>query len=156
AGRDRDADRRQRRRQVDAADDDLRDAAGAPRRHPLRGPRHHEYADLRDHAAGDRPITRGPADLPAHDRDGESADGRADGGSDEVRRRRREGLRPVPDPEAAATSARRNALGRRTADARDRPRTHEPAAAAAPGRAVARPGTTDRETDLPGHPRYQP
>ena len=78
AGRDRHADRRQRRRQVDAADDHLRLAAGAPGRHRVRRQRHHANADLRDHAHGHRPVAGRPAHLPAHDRDGKSADGRAD------------------------------------------------------------------------------
>src|SRR5262249_24032704 len=47
-------------------------------------------------------------------------------------------------------------VGRRAANAGHRPRAHEPAAAAAAGRAVARPGAADREADLPGHPRHQP
>ena len=50
-GRDRHPDRRQRRRQVDAADDDLRPAAGVARAHRLRGRGHHPLADARDHRA---------------------------------------------------------------------------------------------------------
>ena len=62
------------------------------------------------------------------------------GGREDVRRRSAQGLRAVPAPEGASRPARRHALGRRAADAGDRPRADEPAEAAASRRAVARPG----------------
>ena len=71
------------------------------------------------------------------------------------RRRSRARLRPLPDPAPAPGTARRHAVGRRAADAGDRPRADEPAAAAAARRAVARPRAADREADLRGHPRDQ-
>ena len=49
--RDRGADRRQRRRQIDPDDDDLRQSARARGPHHLRRPRHHAAADARDRPA---------------------------------------------------------------------------------------------------------
>ena len=75
-GRDRHPDRRQRRRQVDPDDDDLRQPA-RPRGHDhLCGPRHHAPADARDRPPVDRAVAGGTAHLPAHDRLREPADGR--------------------------------------------------------------------------------
>ena len=56
----------------------------------------------------------------------------------------------VPAAGRAARAARRHAVGRRAADAGDRPRADEPAAPAAARRAVARPGAADRAPDLRG------
>ena len=58
SGRDRRPDRRQWRRQVDADDDDLRQAARPRRPDPVRRPRHHRSADPRDRAAAHRAIAR--------------------------------------------------------------------------------------------------
>ena len=52
--------------------------------------------------------------------------------------RQRDRVRVFPAPEGAAQAARRLSVGRRTADARDRPRVARPAAADAARRAVAR------------------
>ena len=64
-------------------------------------------------------------------------------GSSRRQGRHREGLRDVPHPQGAASPGGRDALGRRTADARGRPRHHGPAEASAPGRAFARAGPAD-------------
>ena len=53
-------------------------------------------------------------------------------------------VRDVPRPRRAAHAAGREPVGRRAADARRRPGADEPAAAALPRRAVARPGPDDR------------
>jgi ABC-type branched-subunit amino acid transport system ATPase component len=45
----------------------------------LQRARHHEPADPRNRAAGDRAVARGAAHLPAHDRVRKSADGRLAG-----------------------------------------------------------------------------
>ena len=56
----------------------------------------------------------------------------------------------VPGAGASPRSARRHALGRRAADAGDRPRADEPAPAAAARRALARPCPAHRQADLRG------
>ena len=61
-----------------------------------------------------------------------------------------------PGAVAAPRPARRHAVGRRAADAGDRPRADEPAAAAAAGRALARPRPAHRQADLRGDRRAQP
>ena len=75
-GRDRRADRRERRRQVDADDDDLRQSAARAGAITFDGEDitrlpTHEIVRLRHRA-----VARGPAHLPAHDGAGEPADGR--------------------------------------------------------------------------------
>ena len=62
----------------------------------------------------------------------------------------------VPAAEGAHQPARRHAVGRRAADAVDRPRADGAAQAAAARRAVARPGAADRQADLRRRPRAQP
>ena len=65
-------------------------------------------------------------------------------------------LHALPAAGKAHRPARRHAVRRRAADAGDRPRADEPPSPAAARRAVARPGATDREADLPRHPRIEP
>ena len=65
------------------------------------------------------------------------------------------GLRTVSAAEGAARPARRHAFGRRAADAGDRARADEPAAAAPARRAVARPRAADRPADFRRHPQAQ-
>ena len=60
-----------------------------------------------------------------------------------------------PAAQGAPSSARRHALGRRAADAGDRPRADGAPEAAAARRAVARLGAADREADLRGDPCAQ-
>ncbi len=124
-----------------------------------RRPGHHRRADARDRAAAHRAIAGGPADLPAHERGGKPADGR--------RRHRMQRGRPreaglervfalFPRLKERIDPARRHAVGRRAADAGDRPRLDEPAAAVDAGRAVARAGAADRAPDLRRHPHAEP
>src|SRR5215813_13164432 len=146
--RDRGLDRRERRRQVDADDDDLRQSARARGTHYLRRPRHHRAADARDRAAEDRAGAGGPPHLRAHDRAGEPADGR--------RRRRLRGLsgrrgtrvRAVSPAQGAPRPERRHALWRRAADVGNRPRAHGPAAPSASRRTFARLGAAHRAADF--------
>ena len=107
--RDRHADRRQRRRQVDADDDDVRQSARARGRDPVRRPRHHPHADARDRQAAHRAVARRPPHLPAHDGAGKSADGRDRLGRHAFRRRSRARLRAVPAARTAHQPARRHA-----------------------------------------------
>ena len=130
-GRDRHADRRQRRRQVDADDDDLRQPARARGRDHLRRPRHHATADARDRAAAHRAVAGGPPHLPAHDRAAKTC--RWARSIDELRAFRRRTCERVftlfPRLKERLRPARRHALGRRAADAGDRARADEPARA---------------------------
>jgi hypothetical protein len=125
-GRDRHADRRQRRRQVDADDDDLRQPRGA------RGP---IVFDGRDITAlptheimrlSHRPVAGGPPHLPAHDGLENLQMGAASPIPGAFRGGSRAVFDAVPAPEGAARPARRHAVGRRAADAGDRPRADEP------------------------------
>ncbi len=84
AGRDRHPDRGQWGRQVDADDDDIRQAPRARRPHRVRRPRHHPIADPRDRTASHRPVAGRASHFRAHDRAGEPADGRARGRSPTV------------------------------------------------------------------------
>ena len=68
----------------------------------------------------------------------------------------RQGLSLFPDLEGSAQTARRHAIGRRTADARHCPSPDGPAEIAAARRTVARLGPDDRRQDLRGHPRLEP
>ena len=120
------------------------------RHDPARRRGHHGAADARDRAARRGPGARGPAHLPAHERVREPADGRHAGRAGAFPARPRPRVRDVPAARRAARPARRHAVGRRAADAGDRPRADEPAAAAAARRAVARPGAADRAADLRG------
>src|SRR5580658_1916992 len=92
-------------------------------------------------AAGRRPCTGEPAPLfPAYGR-GEPADGRLRRlGAPGFRRAPRLGLCTLSAPLRAPPAARRNHVGPRAADVRDRPRTDVEAAAAADGRTLGRPG----------------
>src|SRR5690606_40795345 len=66
-----------------------------------------------------------------------------------------EGLRLLPGAARAPGPARRAALGRPAADARDQPRADEPAATAAARRALARAVAPAGEGDLHDHPAAQ-
>ena len=103
------------------------------------GPRHHASADPRDRAAAHRAVSRGPAHLPAHDGAREPADGRRDRRRPLISRRPGAGVCSLSPAQAAPRPARRHALGRRAADARDRPRIDGRPQAAAARRAFARP-----------------
>ena len=150
-GRDRDPDRRQRRRQVDPADDDLRQPAGAHGHDQARRRGHHAACrPTRSCAAAWRRSPEGRRIFPRMTRVREPADGRGHRRPGAFPARPRARLRHVPAPGRAARAARRHAVGRRAADAGDRPRPDEPAAAAAARRAVARPGAADRAADLRG------
>ena len=150
-GRDRDPDRRQRRRQVDAADDDLRQPARARRARSC------STARTSPHLPTHEIVRRGVAQVPEGRRIFPrmtvfenlqmGAIARRPGAFPARSRAR---LRHVPAPRRAARAARRHAVGRRAADAGDRPRADEPAAPAAARRAVARPGAADRAADLRG------
>ena len=121
--RDRHADRRERRRQIDADDDDLRQAARARGHDHVRRARHHAAADARDRAAAHRAVAGGPPHLLAHDRAGKPADGRGRRRASRISTQDLEThLHAVPAPEAAPAPARRHAFGRRAADAGDRAR----------------------------------
>ena len=65
-----------------------------------------------------------------------------------IRCRSRPRAGAVPAPQGAPHPARRHAVGRRAADAGDRARADEPAAALAARRAVARAGAADRAADF--------
>ena len=111
----------------------------------LDGAGHHPSADARDRAARRRPGARGPAHLSAHER-----------ATKTCRWAPSSPIRRISGKISTACStmfpmlaerrraARRHAVGRRAADAGDRPRPDEPAAAAAARRAVARAGAADR------------
>ena len=98
------------------------------------------HADPRDRQAAHRAIARRPPHLRAHDRAGKPPDGRDRRRSRPLRRRPRTRVCTLfPLLEEAPAPARRHALGRRAADAGDRPRADEPPSPAAARRAVARP-----------------
>src|SRR5213078_2764596 len=124
-GRDRGAHRSERRRQDHAPQDDR--GAGRPpkRRDSLRGPAHRRSRGARPCAAGRGARPRGAAALQPPDRRREP-----DPGDLHQRRSRppagdaRPGLHALPRPPRARPPARRDTLGRRGADAGDRPRAH--------------------------------
>ena len=66
-GRDRHADRLERRGQIHAHDDDLRRSARAIRPDRFRRARHRQAAHARNHAAFHRAVARRPAHLSPHD-----------------------------------------------------------------------------------------
>ena len=156
AGPDRDHHRLERRRQVDAADDHLRQPEGVQGPGGLRGPRHHAAGHLRHRQSRHQPGARGPPDLLADDGLREPADGRGPQPGPLVRPGRREGLHPVPAAEGAPQPARRHAVRRRAADAGDRPRAARPAQDAAARRAVAGHRADPGAADLQGDRRDQP
>ena len=65
-GRDRDADRRERRGQVDDAAVDQRPQSSVARDDPFPGPRHHEHARASDREDGHLAVARRSPALPAH------------------------------------------------------------------------------------------
>ncbi len=142
-GRDRHADRRQRRRQDDDA---ARSISGivpprAGRDLLPDGKRHHRDARAPGRLDRHRPVARGPADLPAHDGASRTCEMGAFTRKDNaaIARRRRARLRDVPAPaRSAMQQTGGHAVRRRAADARHRPRADGPAPAAAPRRALAR------------------
>ena len=107
--RDRDLDRRQRRGQVHAADDDLRHTARGRGPRAVRRLRYQRPADAPHHARGHRARAGRPAHLPAHERLGESADGRAYGKASALRARTWSGCSPCsrPSNRAAISAAAR-------------------------------------------------
>ena len=130
--------------------------------HPKQGTVELEGKDISNVAsaqarrAGHRPRARGPADLLAADGAREPPDGRlsrASQGRDRGGRRAR--LRAVPAAQGARRAEGRHAVGRRAADARDRPGADDAAAGPAPRRAVARPVADPRPADLRDHPGDQ-
>ena len=154
-GRDRRPDRRQRRRQIDADDDGVRQSAGPRRRNPFRRPRHYRAADARDRQAPHRAIAGGPAHFFAHDGDGKLADRRHRHRCSQHRSRRGTRIRPVSAAAGTPQAARRYVVRRRAADAGDRARADEPAAAHPARRAVARSGAAPRATNLRRNPRAE-
>ncbi len=156
-GRDRHADRRQRRRQVDADDDDLRQSARA------RGPHHSSTAATsrscrrtRSRACDIAQSPEGRRIFPRMTVLRKPADGRRRRSASRISTRTSSACSTLfPRLKERIAPARRHAVRRRAADAGDRPRADEPAAAAAARRAVARPRAADREADLRGHPRPQ-
>ena len=148
AGRDRRRARFERRRQVDAQQRHQRHHQ-APRR-ARSGSRagHHgrcaaEIVEARNFAGAG-----GPADLP----EPEVKENLELGGFPSRRERTgaqfRAHLRDLPAPSRAAGAARRHAVRRRAADARDRPRPDGRAEAADPRRALARPLAADGGGDV--------
>ncbi len=99
----------------------------------------------------DRAGAGGPPDLLPPHRDGEPPDGglHAEVGGDQGGHRAR--LRALPAPEGAVEPEGRDALGRRAADARDRPGDDGAAAGPPSRRALARPRADPRPADLRDH-----
>ena len=104
-GRDRDPDRRQRRRQVDPADDHLRQSARPRGAIRFDGQRHHRLPTHEIVAPRHGPGARGPPHLPAHDGAGESADGRRTSPTGAFRRRPGRVFALFPRLRSGATSA---------------------------------------------------
>src|SRR5581483_8648616 len=103
-----------------------------------------------------RPVPRGAPRLPAHDGHGEPGAGRLrPPGPGADRARRRAGLHPLPAAEGAGEPEGRHAVGRRAADAGDRPRADGPADGAAARRAVDGALADPGGDDLPGDPGHQ-
>ena len=106
---------------------------------PARRPGHHAAADARDRAPRHRPGAGRPAHLPAHERATRTCRWAP---SSPIRRISQQDLERVFAlfPRLAERREQRGGtlVGRRAADAGDRPRADEPAAAAAARRAVAR------------------
>jgi len=104
-----------------------------------------------------RPGRRGAADLPDHERARESRDGRRDqAGAARAAAIARARLCALPAPRRAAPPGRRHAVGRRAADAGDRPLPDGPAAPRHVRRALARPRPAGRARRLRHHPPAQP
>ena len=143
AGRDPGAARAERRRQdLDHAGDHgpCRDQVG---RRARRRDRHHPHTGAGARRARSRPGAGGAAAVLRSHRGGEP-----DGRRLQPQPRRRDAqprarAHAVPPARRAAQPARGLAVGRRAADAGDRPRSHVRAAAAAGRRAVARPDAQD-------------
>src|SRR5262249_27352391 len=113
---------------------DIRNARDGGRR-----PRGHGGAPHR--GARRRPRAGEPPPVPAHDRRGQSADGRLRAvRAPEFSPPARGRLRAVPAYARAPPPAGRQHVGGRAADVRDRPGAHVRAEAAPPGRAVRRAG----------------
>ena len=112
--------------------------------HPRRGHVVFEGKDISRTAAHQLVVRRhrsrpgGTPDLPADDRPREPPDGRLHPRPEDDRARPRPGDGPLPAAPRADPPARRDAVGRRAADAGDRPGAHVRAASPAPRRAVAR------------------
>ena len=156
AGRDRHADRRQRRRQVHADDDDLRQPRAA-RAHPVR--RAADITSCRPTRSrdGHRAVAGRAAHLPAHDGSGEPADGRPIAKRAQLSRRISSAssrcsrvLKERSDQRGGTLSGGEQQM---LAIAR---RADGPAAAAAARRALARPRAAHRQADLRDDPGAQP
>ena len=147
---------RERRRQVDHAQDDLGTAAPAQGHHPVRRRRPDAPQRDADRQGGRRPVAGGPAPVRAHDRDREPRDGRLPAyGQGGHRRGSRARLRSLPAPRRAPLAEGRHALGRRAADVRDGPGAARAAAPAAAGRALDGSRARARRAHLRGHRRDQ-
>ena len=105
--------------------------------------------------AGDRARARGPRHVRRPHRDGEPQARRVHAPRPLGEGGHRAHRRVLPVDDRARRPARRDALGRRAADARARARAHEPPAAPPPRRAVARARADDRARVLPDRPRAQ-
>src|SRR5437763_8516490 len=154
-GRDRHADRRERRRQDDHAPRRGGRHAPAQRTHRLPRPGRHAHAGTRARARRRRARPRGPQRIPGAHRAREPRDGRlqAAARAEAARRAARAHAEDVPAPARARRSSRRHALGRRAADARARARPHVRAAAPVHGRAFARPRAARGAGHLQEHSR---
>ena len=154
--RDRDPDRSERRRQVDDPALDQRAQPPARGDDRLQGTGHHERVPAQRREDGHQPVARGPAALPAHERDREPRDGRlpaqrpqGDPGVDRPR------LRALPEARRAQEPEGGDDVRRRAADVRDRSRADGPAEAAHARRAVDGPRADLRREDLRDHPGDQ-
>src|SRR5439155_5753021 len=127
-------------------------------RHGRRRSRGHSGAS--DRRARGRPRPGESPPVPAHDGRGQSEDGRLRAGrAPEVPPPARGRLRAVPADARAPPPARRQHVGRRAADVRDRARADVRAEAAPPGRAVRGAGAGSRRAGVRAgqpHPRQRP
>ena len=123
----------------------------------FRRPRDPRHGPRPGDAARPQPRARGARGVPVPLRAREPAHGRLHA---QRRRRRRPrprgGLRLLPGAQGPRRPARRPALGRRAADARDQPRADGAAEDDAARRAVARALAPAREGDLRDHRAHQP
>ncbi|CAA9535243.1 MAG: Branched-chain amino acid transport ATP-binding protein LivF, partial [uncultured Thermomicrobiales bacterium] len=149
AGRPR---RSQRGRQDDDAAHDLRPVPSPHRHDRLRRGRPDPARAAPDRRPGHRPGAGGAPDLRRPD-GAREPDARRHSPQGPGRPRWRSGarLRPLPGPPRADRPEGGHDVRRRAADAGNRPGADGEAEPAAPGRAVARPGTADGRPHLRGH-----
>ena len=134
AGPDPRPARAQRRRQDHAGQLDRRLHAAAPRQDRVQGRGHHPHLVVRDRAQRHGSGAAGPPRVSDPERRGEPAGRRAQPRPPRLESRAR--LRAVSAPAGAAQPARQDAVGRRAADAGDRPRADDQPGLPDHGRAV--------------------